>query len=371
MSPGVSSSQGFSGAGPQISDSLHVVHMSARRTIAAFLIGALLGGLAGAISAPVAMRLGDNPAMCTLVGGESQILATVSDQYADMTKPLKLVITMGGVVYTVESPSAEIPSMTGRGNIAFPLPDRMELAPVNVALHFTDREGQQKIASYDGLLEEFTPNGPNCPPQLVGLNLSVDADGRLVPIRDTARANQSSSAAAPPHPQSNGAAVLATPGGANTDTSDTIACTEIGADSGISVLLPGAERQHGSAVRLDVQIDGQTYTAEQSSFTQDAQTKDLLALAQIPEGLPKDTNATITLSYVDATGTPQRLTYQGPLEEYSPNGPRCDPHVLVLSMVVHEAKLLTYEAWAAAYPDLLKVTETADHVIVRNSPPGQ
>lgn len=187
MSPQASSSPGASGGVYKSGDPLHVLHMSSRRAIAVFLLGALVGGFTGAYSAPAAQRLTDDPVMCTLIGGQSQIYATVSDQYADTTKPLKLVITMEGMVYTAESSDPQARSLPGEGDIAFPLPDQNDLSFVSVALHYSDRDGHPKIASYDGHLEEFTPNGPECPPRLVGLNLNVDADGRLVLTRDLAQ----------------------------------------------------------------------------------------------------------------------------------------------------------------------------------------
>lgn len=111
----------------------------------------------------------------------------------------------------------------------------------------------------------------------------------------------------------------------------TIACTEIGAQGGITIVLPASEATPGSKARLSVDNgSGSVLSAEITTSPTDSG-EDYITL---PIDYGSDDTLSIALTYTNTQGQENTLQTQGRPVLVEPNGPQCPPHVYQLNLAL-------------------------------------
>lgn len=106
-----------------------------------------------------------------------------------------------------------------------------------------------------------------------------------------------------------------------------VACTEIGAQGGITLALPASEVTPGSKARLNVDGSGTVLSAEMTMTLTDSGEDYII----VPIDYGSDDPLSIALTYTNAQGQETTLKTQGRPVLVEPNGPQCPPHVYQLN----------------------------------------
>ena len=127
---------------------------------------------------------------------------------------------------------------------------------------------------------------------------------------------------------------------ANADPSmrdEVLACTEIGAQGGITIGLPQSEVAPGSTARLSVDDGSHTLlSAEITTATTDSDRSYIF----LPVDYGYEINLKLALTYTTAQGQESTINANGQPVLVEPNGPECPPHVYQLNLDVKDGALV-------------------------------
>lgn len=286
---------------------------------------ALLGFIVGATSVlaaiPVYSWATSYGKVCTLIGGESEIVVEIPPKHAKEWEEAELDIILNGTRYTVHQDREGIHINDAGQYFRLPLGEHPLATEVELELRYTTKDGQQQTSHYAGALLESRPNGDDCPPYLRGLWLVLDDNGDLVlsneynfedffplPDEETQSANSQSATRTQPQAEPQ--------------------CTAIGAESGASFSASTKLVKQDRPVTLT--IDDGTKKHRLDNLVP------LEGLEEYIEFLPLDLKEgqtlTYTLEYTDPSGKARVETLQVKAHEFSPNGPECPPTVYQTSV---------------------------------------